>query len=431
MAQGYWGLVAPPVRAVRSSTVSNLPLADGLVLRSAVEADRDAILALEVAAFGESDGPIVRARLDDLDGWLVVEDPDAPDDGAGRIASASVLLAHRLQLGEVVLPVGQIENVATHPNYRRRRLVRSQFEVHHQRSDARGDLAGLITGIPYLYRRLGYGYGLDYPVIHLPNAENVGEAGTVEVRPARADDLDGIARLDATRPTAQLRAVRDAQGWTRTLARSAATRFEQLVVARRDGTLVGFAQLEARPSAGRLYLQPAMAADAEAAHALLAHAVSQAAEHGEMVVAFDNPGTTYGEVLAGIGDPVHHSHGIYVRVPDPVALLDALRPVLSLRLAQSRYADRTGSLSLSFYESGATLAYDHGVVTEVAPAEAVEDPFDSGGIGVPPDAVGTLAFGRFGATELERRIDDVTLGPHRGLMEVLFPKVEAELLADL
>ncbi|MGZ4707714.1 MAG: GNAT family N-acetyltransferase [Acidimicrobiales bacterium] len=417
--------------AARSEPMPEPPLAGGLVLRSARAGDRDAILALEVQSFGESDGPIVRSRLDDLDGWLVVEDPAAPDHVAGGIASASVLLAHRLRLGEVELPVGQIENVATHPRYRRRRLVRSQFEVHHARSAERGDLAGLITGIPYLYRRLGYGYGLDYPAIHLPTATDVGDAGSVEVRPARDGDLEGIARLDSTRPTAQLRVVRDAASWRRTLARSGTTRFEQLVVAERDDDIVGFAQLEARPTAERLYVLPAMAADAEAAHALLAHAVAQASGRGELVVAFDNPGTTCGEVLDGLGDPVRHSHGIYVRVPDAVALLDALRPVLSQRLAASRYADRLGRLSISLYESGVSVGYDAGVVTDVAPADGVEDPFDSGDVGVPPDLVGALALGRFGATELERRVDDVTLGRHRGLMEVLFPKVEAEVLADL
>lgn len=120
-AETSWGttaLLAP---------IADRPLADGLVLRSARPGDVDAIVALELAAFGESDGPIVAARLaHPFDGWLVVEDP--ADDG--RIVSASVLLSHDLQLGPVTIPIGQIEDVATDPAYQRRRLVRSQFEVH-------------------------------------------------------------------------------------------------------------------------------------------------------------------------------------------------------------------------------------------------------------------------------------------------------------
>jgi len=422
--------------------VSSLPreLADGLVLRTARAGDREAIVALEVAAFGESDEPIVRSRLGGLDSagraedpvdhparWLVVEDPS----GGGRLVSASVLLSHRLRLGEVTVPVGQIENVATDPACRRRRLVRSQFDAHHRASAERGDLAILITGIPYLYRRLGYGYGLDYPTIHLPTTDNLGDPGPDHVRPAQDSDLAGILRLDLGRPTEHLRIVRDESAWRRTLDRSVATRFEQLVVAQREGQIVGFAQLEARPGAERLYVQPAMAADDQAARALLHHAVTQGAAHGELVVAFDNPGTTYGQVLGGVGGPVHHSHGIYVRVPDAVALVDALRPVLSERLTASRFADRRGVLSVSLYESGVSISYDQGVVTDVAPTDAVEDPFESEGVGIPPDLVGALVFGRFGAEALQHRVDDVTLGRHAGLMEVLFPRLQAELLADL
>ena len=358
----------------------------------------------------------------------MVEDPAA----GGRLVSASVLLGHRLQLGDVVLPVGQIENVATDPAYRRRRLVRSQFDVHHERSSARGDLAILITGIPDLYRRLGYGYGLDFPTIHVLSADQLdGGDPDVVVRPAVAADLPGIERLDATRPVEQLRVVRDGDSWRRTLARSQGHRYEQLLVADRGGSVVAFAQLEARPDAGRLYIEPAMAVDVGAAGALAAHAARQGAEHGEIVLAFTNPGTTYGSVLADLGHAVHHDHGIYVRVPDAVALLDRLRPVLSARLAASRYADRSGELALSLYEVGVTISYDQGGVTAVRATDPIEDPFDSEDVGVPPDQVGVLAPGRFGARALEQRVDDVTLGRRRRLMEVLFPRVDAELLADL
>jgi predicted N-acetyltransferase YhbS len=406
------------------------PLPDGLVMRAARPADVEAIVALQVEAFGASDEPVARSRLaEELDGWVVVEDPAAD----GRIVSASVLLGHRLRLGDVVVPVGQIEGVVTAPDHRRRRLVRRQFEHHHARSAARGDLAILITGIPYLYRRLGYGYGLDYPTFHLPTPDLVEPAAgdSTVVRPAVAADLTGILRLDATRPTDQWRIVRDEQSWRRTLARARGTRFEQLVVAERDGAVVGFAPLEARPDARRLYLDPGVAADEEAVRALVAHALGQAAPHGEQVVALDNPGTLYGTTLEALGRAVRYDHAIYVRVPDAVALVDRLRPILSARLSASAWAERSGELVLSLYESGLAIAYDHGVVSEVRATEPIEDPFDSDDVGIPPDAIGALVLGRFGAGELARRVDDATVGNHGELMEVLFPAVGAEVLGDL
>ncbi len=174
-----------------------------------------------------------------------------------------------------------------------------------------------------------------------------------------------------------------------------------------------------------------MAADPEAARGLLAHAVAQGAAYGELVLAFANPGTVYGATLDDIGHAVTYAHGIYVRVNDPVALIDRFRPILSDRLAASRYADRSGEVVISLYESGVAITYEQGNVTDVRAVEGIEDPFDSDDVGVPPDLFGALVLGRFGAEALEQRVDDVTLGRRRRLMGVLFPRVETELLADL
>ena len=56
--------------------------------------------------------------------------------------------------------VGRPEQVATHPDYRRRGLVRALFEAFHQRS-SRWRAIQAITGIEYFYRQFGYEYALD------------------------------------------------------------------------------------------------------------------------------------------------------------------------------------------------------------------------------------------------------------------------------
>ena len=153
----------------------------------------------------------------------------------------------------------------------------------------------------------------------------------------------------------------------------------------------------------------------------------------DVLVVFDSPATTYSRHLAELGQvggTLRHDHGIYTRVPDPVALLDRLRPALSARLARSRYADRAGELILSLYGSGVALTYEHAAVTAVRAVPGIEDPYANGDVGVAPDLFGALVFGRFGAVGLEQRADDVTLGRHRGLMEVLFPQFESDVIGD-
>ncbi len=408
---------------------------EGFTLRSARPAEVDEIVALEVAAFGPPDEPGVRAHLGApgaLDDWAVVI-----DDATGRVVSTCGLLSHRMVLDGVAFPGGQIEYVATDPAYQRRGLVRAQFDWHHQRSAARGDLAQFITGIPYLYRRFGYGYGLDHPLIRLPAAGIVappGAGGPIHIRPATERDRAAIAAIDGQRSPGGLRVERDPAAWDVIFAMSADNAFEHLQVAERAGQVVGWMRTQHKPADGRVYLLPSLVrADQPPATTLALVAAARAEAGDDLLVVFDTPGTTYSrhlDTLAEVGLTVRHDHGIYTRVPDPVALLDRLRPALSARLAASDLADRAGELVISCYSSGVALAYAGGAVTEVRAVPGVEDPYADSGVGVAPDLFGALVFGRYGAVGLEHHADDVTLGRHRDLMSVLFPKLAADVVGD-
>jgi predicted N-acetyltransferase YhbS len=408
---------------------------DDLVVRPAGPGDVDQVVELEVAAFGRSDEPGVRAHLErgSGDDWLVVADRSS-----GRIVSASGLLSHRMVLDGLELPGGQVEYVATDPAYRRQGLVRGQFDDHHRRSTERGDLALFITGIPYLYRRFGYGYGLDYPAIRIPPPSIADELAArpagLDLRRATDDDRDEIMALDATRPPTGLRVHRDDAAWDVIFALSCANEYEHLYVVERDGRVVGWWRTQHRPEDGRVYLQPSVVHPGEPPETTLAMVAHARAEAGDAVlIVFDAPGTTYGDHLSQLGqlgETRRHDHGIYVRVADAVALLERLRPVLAERLRASRYGHRSGELAISLYRSGIALDYSDGEIGPVRDTAGVEDPFAVDGVGVPPDQVGALVFGRFGAIALEQRVDDVTLGRQRGLMEVLFPRRDADVVGD-
>jgi hypothetical protein len=123
---------------------------------------------------------------------------------------------------------------------------------------------------------------------------------------------------------------------------------------------------------------------------------------------------------------------VYARIPDPVAFLDAIRPVLSARLGASELAEESGELALSLYEDGVIIAYHRGEVTEVRrDPEPALDPLDDDGAGVPPDVFPALVFGRFTAEELATRHDDVGYVKDRALVDVLFPRQHVDLIAPV
>ncbi len=104
-------------------------LGDGLVLRRATPDDVDGIVAVEVAAFGASDEPGVRAGL--VGPGATVADWTVVTDSGGAVVAASALLDHELEVDGATMPVAQIEYVATDPAHQRRGLVRQQFAWHH------------------------------------------------------------------------------------------------------------------------------------------------------------------------------------------------------------------------------------------------------------------------------------------------------------
>ncbi|HMQ26178.1 MAG TPA: hypothetical protein PKA98_09335, partial [Acidimicrobiales bacterium] len=120
-------------------------------------------------------------------------------------------------------------------------------------------------------------------------------------------------------------------------------------------------------------------------------------------------------------------HPVYARIPDAVAFLRHVAPTLSERLAASAFAGEEGTLVLSTYESAIHLSYAGGQVTGVEAGPGIEDPFEEGLPGLPPDALPALLLGRFGASALDARVDDAMLGPALPLLDVLFPPMRVDL----
>lgn len=390
-------------------------LPGGLVMRTATAADAAAIRALSFTAFGEIYG--VRSVLDDHGPavFTVVTDGE-------RVVSTLCLLDATLRLAGVELPCGQVEYVATAPAYRRRGLVRAQFRRVHAESAARGDLLTLVTGIPYFYRLLGYEYALGLPDPFVPAwGAHVPMPDGWEVRTATPDDRADLERLnDAMQACSDLSWMRSPRIWRLLLAGEG------------EGRLwVGVHERQVKASArvwdgedGLHWVLDLAAYGVAGGRALLAAALDRLPRAGLAI--FDRPGTPASAVVTDVGVPFERRVGVYARVPDVVRLLDALRPVLSRRLAASAFRDDRGTLLVACYAFGFSVSYEDGEVTSVRAEPGVEEPGPAE-VAVPPDLLATLVLGRHGARELARRHDDVQLGRRAALMEVLFPRLRTDL----
>jgi hypothetical protein len=195
-------------------------LGGGLILRRASREDAGAVAAFNARVHHSSGGAFEQREPHngtaaftrdlmsgdhptcDASDFTVIEDTRA-----GSIVSSTCLIGQRFSYEGVEFDAGLPELVGTHPDYRRRGLVREQFEVLHRWSEERGHLMQAITGIPYYYRRFGYemavymGWGRRIYVQDVPRKVSKADGEersprSYHLRPANAADARFLSDMD-------------------------------------------------------------------------------------------------------------------------------------------------------------------------------------------------------------------------------------------
>lgn len=370
-------------------------LDDGLMLRWATVDDVEELANFNAAIHGRPDEPNEAARhwtRDMMSGrhpttragdFTVVVDQNA----GGKIVSSMNLISQTWTYDGLPFPVGRPELVSTDPAYRRRGLVREQFEVIHAKSAARGELITAITGIPWYYRQFGYemamnlGGSRQFFWARPGNDERI-EDEPYRTRPATPDDIPVLAELYADYCAGSLVArPRDEAMWLyeMTVAHPesdnalAATMIETVegeVVAYFEyhqwGT--GFGVTEIGVRRGHSW---------RAVVLFLTRLMKQKAD--ELNKTREKPITNISFFL-GEASPVYDALGRqlekqirpyawYLRAPDLPAFLRHITPVLERRLAGSVMAGHSGALRLNLFREQIALVWERGRLREVGTFE--------------------------------------------------------------
>jgi hypothetical protein len=435
----------------------------GLILRRARREDAEAVAAFNARVHHSSGGPfeqrephrgIAAGTRDLMSGnhptcdasdFTVIEDTTT-----GSIVSSTCLIGQRFSYEEVELDTGLPELVGTHPDYRRRGLVREQFEVLHRWSKERGHLMQAIGGIPYYYRRFGYemavymGWGRRLYVQDLPGKPSGGHEGqgsprSYHLRPAMASDDRFISGLDRrARGRYLLTSSRDERLWRYEVAGRDPESDESLEVrivenaaggpagfvchtrALRDGTLDVYGY-ELANGVSWLEVTPFVLSElAEIGHKRasdekkLASLTFVLGEHHPLFDAIPEP------PLYRLDRNDHYA--FYVRVPDLPEFLRYVGPVLERRLEASVAAGHTGEVKVSFYDGGFRLELERGRLSAVEHWSPSAE--ERGDAAFPDLTFLQLLFGHTSLEELDHAFADCSPGEGdaRVLLGALFPR---------
>lgn len=430
-------------------------LGDGLVLRWATAQDAE-----ELAQFNlriHSDDPaepehfLVHWTKELMSGnhpttaaddFTVVVDENA----GGKIISSMNLISQTWLYEDITFGLGRPELVGTDENYRRRGLVRQQFDVIHAKSAARGELVQAITGIPWYYRQYGYemcvdlGGNRNYYLVRRRQKQEEKEAkeALYQLRPAAVADIPALHALYARHcAPGLLNRVRDERLWEHEMFQayreSHNARFIYLITAVPDNTLAGYVEITEWQAVGAYFVREIAANPGHSLRALglfvIQHLEQKAAEFNQTA---DKPMQTISFHM-GTGHPIYQAlapelekqnlpYGWYMRVPDLGAFLGHITPVLERRLAQSVMAGYTAKTRLNFYRTQLELAWEDGRLTTITPYQPKSG--NDGHAFFPEQTFLQLLFGHRSLAELDQSFVDCSArhGDTAVLLDVLFPR---------
>ena len=371
------------------STIILRHLKDGLTLRQATAADADRLVAFNADTFREFDqeepfdpGSVWTRDLIERPhptfgdgGFTVVEDPST-----GKIVSSLCLIPQTWSYGDIQFGVGRPELVRTHPDYRRRGLVRAQFDVIHGWSAKLGHQVQAITGIPYFYRQFGYEMGLTLGggrrgyKSSIPKLKD-DEPEPFTIRQAEGADLAFIAGVyDAARVRYLVTCVRDDAQWHYELggrSRESTEWAEFRIVTTTEGEPVGVLAHPAKLWGNQLGLFFYELKPGVSWLAVTPSVLRYMQTTGEAYAAKAKKEPAFEQFGFGLG-PEHPAYGPirsrlpheekpyawFVRVGDLPGFLRHIAPVLERRLAGSPLVGHTGELKIGFYRGGLRMAFE-------------------------------------------------------------------------
>lgn len=432
-------------------------LSGDLVLRSLSEGCRSDVERLpgfygEMLGGVESESAELAAWTKDLisgnhptvtadDVWVVV-DPSKDD----QIVSATLLIPQVWRYEEIELPVGRVELVATHPDYRRRGLVRALMQTAHERSAALGHQMQSITGIPHYYRQFGYAMAVDLAIqstlaLHqIPPPPN-DYTPAFTLRPVTEADIPKVVEWDAYMARSALLSAKINAEIVRYNMYGrhpgSSVEVDLLIIVNQAGDGVGFVVLRKRPQMGVLICYAYVVGEESSYLETFYDVMRALRDHASH---FDQPPTVIGfdsgihptlktliaRTFSGNNSP--RTYTWYLRVPDMAAFMRQIAPVLERRLEGSGANRYTGELTISFYQqTGLRLKFERGKLLEAENLIGLYE--QSADAGFPQHTFLNLVFGHRSYEQLVTVLPDVYCNPKaHALLEALFPLKRSWLL---
>lgn len=407
-------------------------LGDGLVLRCLRKTDIGSLKEHAKLVHGEEVVGIIQRMLDHYpkfsleDNFVVVDTKDE------KVVAYLCLVQRAFVLNGVKIPVGQMDIVGTHPDYRNRGLIRQLNEVLEEKVAEYKLKLLSIAGIPYYYRQFEYEFaapmtmGLPIPTEAIPELKE-GEEETVTIEQVTKDTFpDYLACREKYNSFLDLYYEFGPEHFlfysTGELSEPVSIRF--FIIKEKDQVVGAF---YLGKDFGSLVVKELWLQNVQLIPPVLRFLKTQVQEHQcPLKICPPSKPSLMPRLERIAGAKLSDSYAWYIRIPSIKQFLETISPVLEKRLVNSEFKGMTDTLKLSCYREGFELVFRKGRLTDVNKLAIKE--LKEMEVALPPLVVNQLLLGYRTITELQKIYPDVLCySTKQGLVEVLFPKIRASI----
>ncbi len=307
---------------------------------------------------------------------------------AQEVVAGAVLMRVMMNYAGIDMIIGKPEVVATHPEYRSRGYIREIFKLLHARSHARGDLLQGITGVPYIYERLGYHYAVDYEqrtTVHFTSQQHTTSTPAIHVRRATINEYAQFAELYDTERRARNQLITtpiDFAFFKYLLEDNTSihTWMPTLICIPDTGDVIGFLLLNKAKVDNKFIIYGLGLKPGYPLAQYLPAIINATAQYRSLITLRHTQDETINGIVFDLdaSHPGHHilrsvSHTTYdegytwyIRVPDVSALLQRIRPVIEQRVATSEYRGLTHQLDVSLYDASLVFRWEKGSLRDIS-----------------------------------------------------------------
>ena len=430
-----------------NSILSQMPidLGDNLILRFARPDDVDALAEFNARVFeDEKVGVGIRGLMSGHHPTVKASDFTVVEDTrTNKIVSSMCLISQMWAYCGIPFKFGRPEVVVTEPEYRRRGLVRKQFEVIHALSAAKDELMQGITGIPWYYRQFGYEMAMEIDGgrgmagVHLPKLKD-GDSEKYHLRPAVEDDHAFVREVynhaSHRQPFVSLRSEAEWNYEFNGRSKNDFARRKWLIIETAARERLGYVQyypwmednalyivqIELKSGVGYLNLMPSVLHELwKLAQAVPAYRNNKNQELKNLMLELGRAHPAY-HALLGNKAYEYGPYGLYIRIPDLVAFLRRIQSALEENLVGTVAEGYNGELKLSYYRSGIQLKFNGGKITDIS--NWSPNSIEAGDARFPDLTFLQLLCGRCRFNELKTNFVDCDGRDEAGvLLDCLFP----------